>query len=540
MAHNRHATPIASQGSSKLKALSKRLSKLGLTRIQTAVLTLGACSLALGLGNSIQSTPSASDNTTAHEPSAFISASHEIIHTDTNIDSDHDSETSDRKVISLILPNSLALDSATAIDAATDNAAPISTDPTNTTKPTQAVALIATAKQNSSQQVNDAQEDTVVAAKPAPKAKHLKQTIKKGDNLSMVFARVGLSGKDVYQVVQSGKEGKALTRMFPGEQLEFVVNDQGALQQVMRVKSPLESVYFIRNNSTDSAQYDTKLVNRTPEIKTVHRSAYVNNSLSLSAQQADVSQSITMNMANIFGGVIDFVLDVRNGDQFTVIYEERYIDGKKIDEGNIIAAQYINRDRVYNAYRYTDPDGDTGYYNEDGVSMRKAFLRAPLDFTRISSGFNMRRLHPVTKQVKPHRGIDYAAPRGTPVFSVGVGRVIASGKNRNNGNYVFVQHGESYVTKYLHLHKRNVKKGQRVKQGQIIGQVGCTGLCTGPHLHYEFLVSGVHRNPRTIMKKLPKAKRLKASLISDFLASIGSTQLQLANISNTTKLASNQ
>lgn len=531
MAHNRHATPIASQGSSKLKALSQRLSKLGLTRIQTAVLTLGACSLALGLGNSIQSIPSASDNTAAHGPATFIiSASHETIHIDTNIDS----ETSDRKVISLTLPNSLAIDSP----------APISTDPTSMTKPAQAVALIDTAtaivEQNNSQQVNDIQKEALAAEKPAPTVKHLKQTIKKGDNLSMVFARVGLSGKDVYQVVQSGKEGKALTRMFPGEQLEFVVNDQGALQQVMRVKSPLESVYFIRNNSTDSAQYDTELVTRTPEIKTVHRSAYVNNSLSLSAQQADVSQSITMNMANIFGGVIDFVLDVRNGDQFTVIYEERYIDGKKIDEGNIIAAQYINRDRVYNAYRYTDPDGDTGYYNEDGVSMRKAFLRAPLDFTRISSGFNMRRLHPVTKQVKPHRGIDYAAPRGTPVFSVGVGRVVASGKNRNNGNYVFVQHGESYVTKYLHLHKRNVKKGQRVKQGQIIGQVGCTGLCTGPHLHYEFLVSGVHRNPRTIMKKLPKAKRLKANLISDFLASIGSTQLQLANISNTTKLASNQ
>jgi murein DD-endopeptidase MepM/ murein hydrolase activator NlpD len=142
--------------------------------------------------------------------------------------------------------------------------------------------------------------------------------------------------------------------------------------------------------------------------------------------------------------------------------------------------------------------------------------------------------------VKPHRGIDYAAPRGTPIFSTGDGRVSASGRSKANGNYIFIKHGEAYTTKYLHLHRRSVNKGQRVKQGQIIGQVGCTGLCSGPHLHYEFLVNGVHRNPRTILKKLPKAKRLDKSLKADFMASIESTQLQLASYTSHMKLASAQ
>ena len=245
-----------------------------------------------------------------------------------------------------------------------------------------------------------------------------------------------------------------------------------------------------------------------------------------------------MNMANIFGGVMDFVLDVRSGDRFTVIYEEHYLNDKKFKDGAIIAAQYVNNGMTYNAFRYVHENGDVGYYNEEGISMRKAFLRAPLDFTRVSSSFNLKRLHPITKQVKPHRGIDYAAKRGTPIFSVGDGRVVTSGYSKANGNYIVVKHGEAYTTKYLHLHKRNVNRGQRVKQGQIIGQVGCTGLCTGPHLHYEFLVNGVHRNPRTIIKKLPKAKKLAGAEMPSFTQATASTHEILQHFSNQFELAS--
>ena len=526
MAQHRHATPIKEPSSPSLfsklglHVASLKPTSLKIGRTQTAVLTLAACSLALGLG-----VPSLNSGQSAAYGTTVASASH----------------STNRTVIELALP---AQDiAANAETAAKQTAAAINNIEDNTETNTEITALLATASR--AQQSTDlahtpySLEDQLhtVLPEPKPANKRVTETIKRGDNLSMVFARVGLSGKDVYQVVQSGSEGKALTRMFPGEALEFVLDGDNRLQKIIRIKSPLESVYFVRQQNTDNPRYDINTITREPQIKTTYRSAYINNSLSLSAQQADVSQNITMNMANIFGGVIDFVLDVRNGDQFTVIYEEQFLDGEKIKEGNIIAAQYVNRDKVYNAYRYTDPKGDTGYYNEEGVSMRKAFLRAPVDFTRISSGFNLRRLHPITKQVRPHRGIDYAAPTGTPVFSVGEGRVVASGRSKANGNYVFIKHGESYTTKYLHLHKRNVSKGQRVKQGQIIGQVGCTGLCTGPHLHYEFLVSGVHRNPRTIMQKLPKAKKLDDALIDDFHASIGKTQLALANYSSQIKLA---
>jgi murein DD-endopeptidase MepM/ murein hydrolase activator NlpD len=174
------------------------------------------------------------------------------------------------------------------------------------------------------------------------------------------------------------------------------------------------------------------------------------------------------------------------------------------------------------------------------VSMRKAFLLAPVDFTRISSNFNPRRLHPIYKTRRPHRGTDYVAPRGTPVFSTGEGRVIKAGYSKANGNYVFVQHGEKYVTKYLHLHKRSVKKGQRVSQSQVVGSVGATGAATGVHLHYEFLMDGVHRNPRTIHKKLPKAKSLASTEMPLFEAAIGGAFTQLASLQTGYQLAMNR
>ena len=169
--------------------------------------------------------------------------------------------------------------------------------------------------------------------------------------------------------------------------------------------------------------------------------------------------------------------------------------------------------------------------------MRKAFLLAPVDFTRISSNFNPRRLHPIYRTARPHRGTDYAASRGTPVYAAGDGRVQKAGYSKANGNYVFIQHGEQYVTKYLHLDKRKVKRGQRVSQSQVIGTVGSTGAATGPHLHYEFLMNGVHRNPRTIHKKLPKAKTLPAAEMARFQQAINAASTQLAALRTDNRLA---
>jgi len=237
----------------------------------------------------------------------------------------------------------------------------------------------------------------------------------------------------------------------------------------------------------------------------------------MAGKEAGLSDNLVMQLANIFGWDIDFVLDIRKGDRFTLIYEKRYAGTKFLGTGKIVAAEFINQGKRFRALAYTDNKGNTNYFTPDGYSMRKAFLRTPLKFLYISSGFQLHRFHPILKRMKPHRGIDYRAPKGTPVYAAGDGKVIKSAKNKYNGNYVFIRHGEKYVTKYLHFSKRKVRTGQRVKQGQTIGYVGMTGLATAPHLHYEFLVNGVHRNPRTV--KLPQAKPIASNHKQKFLNS---------------------
>ncbi|MEJ2088020.1 MAG: peptidoglycan DD-metalloendopeptidase family protein [Gammaproteobacteria bacterium] len=232
----------------------------------------------------------------------------------------------------------------------------------------------------------------------------------------------------------------------------------------------------------------------------------MDHSLFMASQRAGLDDALTMRLAHIFQWDIDFVLDIRKGDEFYVLFEDRYLDDKFIGYGEILAAEFINQGQSYRAVRYMDEEGHGDFFNPDGRNMRKAFLRAPVEFSRISSNFNLRRKHPLYKRTMPHRGIDYAAPTGTPVLAAGNGKVQTVSKSSANGNYVVVQHGEQFVTKYLHLSRfaRGIRRGSRVEQGQVIGYVGSTGWATGPHLHYEFLVNGVHQNPRTV--KLPDAK----------------------------------
>lgn len=357
--------------------------------------------------------------------------------------------------------------------------------------------------------------------------------VRKGDNLSKIFIRANLTGADVHEIASSSTQAKQLTRIYPGQTMAFQLSADGRLQALKHVLDPLNTTLYERSDET----FTVNKLTREPEIRQVWKTATINSSLYKAAHRIDIDQNLIMEMANIFGGVVDFVYDVRAGDTFSLLYEERYIDGKKLGNGAVLAAQFNNQGSNYNAFRYAYDNGEVGYYNEHGVSMRKAFLRAPLDFTRISSSFNPNRLHPIFKTKRPHRGIDYSAARGTPVYAAGDGRVTRAGYSKANGNYVVIKHGEQYTTKYLHLHKRNVKKGQRVKQQQIIGSVGSTGYATGPHLHYEFLVNGVHRNPRTVLRKLPKAESIAKADRSLFLAQIGSLQMQLAAYNNHHKLA---
>lgn len=357
-------------------------------------------------------------------------------------------------------------------------------------------------------------------------------TVASGDNMSLVFKRAGLTSNDVRELLNTCPEAKDLVKVYPGHQFSFHIENH-KLQQLRHVKSALETQEFSRNGGYFVAQ----TIFRDAEKRIQYRRAQLEDSLFLAGQNAGLSQNTIMQLANVFGGVIDFVFDPRQGDSFSILFEELYLDGEKISNGKILAAEYVNRGTAMLAYRYEDSDGESGYYSPDGVSMQKAFLRAPLDFARISSPFSLRRVHPIHKKIRAHRGIDYVAPTGTPVYAAGDGRVVTAGYTRGNGNFVVLSHGQKYETKYLHLSKLYAKRGQSVEKGQIIGKVGATGYATGPHLHYEFLANGVHRNPRTILSKLPKAKSIPSAEMERFKLQIAQLQTQLAQHQRAYELA---
>lgn len=323
-----------------------------------------------------------------------------------------------------------------------------------------------------------------------------------GDSLSQIFSRLNLSAIVLDKVLSSDEQAKELTKLYPGEEIRFAFDDKQKLVALEYAPSKLETL-TVSINADNSFKLEYTI--KEPEIRLTYRKASLQNSLFLDGNRAGISQATIMQIANIFSGVIDFALETRKGDSFDALYEEKYVDDQYIGVGRLLAASYTNDKETFTAYRYEFEDGTASYFNPEGISMRKTFLRAPLDFTRVSSEFNLRRMHPVHKKIKAHRGIDYSAPTGTPVYAAGDGRVSKAGYSPANGNFVFIAHNNQYMTKYLHFHKRFVKTGQRVKQGDVIGTVGSTGYATGPHLHYEFLLNGVHRNPRSIAKLLPPA-----------------------------------
>lgn len=357
------------------------------------------------------------------------------------------------------------------------------------------------------------------------------QTVVNGDSLSRIFQRAKLSPTEVHKVASS-KHGRQLRALYPGETFRFGIDSNGRLAELHYVKSPLESIVF----TPDSGRYSAETRLRDPEIFAAYTEGVIYDSLYMAAKKANLPDKLIMELANIFGWDIDFVFDIRPGDSFSVLFEDRYLEGEKLASGNIMAAAFTNRGKTYQAVRYKNSQGLSHYYTPEGLSMRKTFLRTPLDIFRISSNFNLRRKHPIHKKIKAHRGVDYAAPRGTPVYSAGDGKVIAAGYSKANGNYVFVQHGQTYITKYLHLNNKKVRKNQTVRQRQLIGTVGATGYATGPHLHYEFLVNGVHRNPRTV--KLPKAQSIAKAEKTAFANSTAVALAQLAEYKTATQLAS--
>lgn len=361
-------------------------------------------------------------------------------------------------------------------------------------------------------------------------------TVRKGDNLAKLFERAGVSATDMAEVLQSGPDAKTLKHIFPGQKLAFQLDKDGQLVALRYEESELKSTLYNRN-TTDESNFVAEKINRDPEVRHQFANGTITSSLYKAGLDAGLSDALILQMAEIFGGEIDFVQDLRQSDHFVVMYDEYYLDGKKIGNGPILAASFTNQGDTHSAFRYVYANGDVGYFSADGVSMRKTFMRAPLDFIRVSSPFNLSRLHPLFKTTRPHRGIDYAAPTGTPVYAAGDGRVVQSGFSDSNGNFVVIQHNGTYSTKYLHLSKRSVKPGDHVKQHQVIGAVGSTGWATGPHLHYEFLVNGVHTNPATIAGKLPQADHIAATEKRRFGEQVRGLQVQFVAYANQSKLA---
>jgi len=343
----------------------------------------------------------------------------------------------------------------------------------------------------------------------------IEHTVRRGDSLALVFSRYGFHPADLHQIVSSKPEGNSLRNILPGKQLKFDVDEEGTLLRFSYASSPLESVQFERDTL---GHFKGHLITREPEKNTVYRYGQIDQSLFVSAQRSGLSSGLIMELAKIFQWDIDFALDLRRGDEFSLILEELYLDDKFIGHGDILAAEFVNQGEVFRAVRYETDAYGGGYYLPDGKSLRKAFLRAPLEFSRISSNFNPARIHPLFNRAMPHRGIDYAAPTGTPIRASGSGRVQTAGKSPSNGNYLVVQHNAEYQTKYLHLSRfaKGIRAGSRVRQGDVIGYVGATGWATAPHLHYEFLIRGVHQDPRTV--KLPNDAPLEGKEMLAFHA----------------------
>lgn len=370
---------------------------------------------------------------------------------------------------------------------------------------------IQTSEQASSDEDKPEDQTGEPVAETDPLAKSV--VVANGDTLSTVFAKVGLSPAVMHAVLASSPDAKQLSRLKIGQMLEFQLTEQGELASL---RSKLNSLETLALEQTPKG-YVFKKEQVKPEVSTVYARGEIDSSLFLAAKRAGLSHNLTMDLANVFGYDIDFALDIRKGDSFEVIYEEKTVEGQRVGTGNILAARFTNRGKTYSAVRYTSKDGTTSYYNADGTSMRKAFIRTPVDFARISSRFSNGRKHPILNKIRAHKGVDYAAPHGTPIKSAGDGKVLLAGRKGGYGNTVIIQHGQRYRTLYAHMQgfAKGVRNGSTVKQGQIIGYIGTTGLSTGPHLHYEFQVDGVHVDPLGL--KLPMADPIAKSEMPRFM-----------------------
>jgi len=351
---------------------------------------------------------------------------------------------------------------------------------------------------------------TDLGAVTAPGLELIEVIVQRDDTLDHIFRRLRLSLTDLADVRALSGVQSMLDRLNPGEHLKFLRRD-ATLVGLERHLSLTEKLEVRRTDDGFKATLVPKAIDVEPRLA----NGVIESSLFESANAAGLSDASVLKLAKIFGSDIDFVLGLREGDKFVVSYERIDQNGHYVKDGDILAARFINQGRVYEAVRYLGPDGIVRYYSPDGHSTEKAFLRAPLEFKRISSGFSLARLHPILNLIRAHKGIDYAAPTGTPVYAAGSGRIKFRGDMGGYGNVIQIDHGNGIVTVYGHMSRfASGREGAHVERGDTIGYVGMTGLATGPHLHFEFRVNGQYVDPQKI--KLPDSRPIDANLYDDF------------------------
>jgi murein DD-endopeptidase MepM/ murein hydrolase activator NlpD len=348
--------------------------------------------------------------------------------------------------------------------------------------------------------------------------------IKSGDTLAKRLAQQNISLQTIHQLLSDPVAAPYLTKIFPGQTLTLSFDHSGELKKLEQKISETHTLMVEEHEGQYKGEVKAEPV--TTFIKYSH--GKIEDSLFSAGQRAGLDDNTIMELASIFGYDIDFALDIQPGDQFTLLYENRYVDNKQISSGRILAAEFINRERIYSAVRYEDPQGHSAYYTPDGKSLQKAFLRTPVNFSRISSRFSMGRKHPILHTIRAHKGVDYSAPTGTPIKASGHGKVAFVGRKGGYGNCIILQHGQQYTTLYGHMSRfaKPLNEGDRVTQGQIIGYVGMTGLASGPHLHYEFRINGAHVDPLAI--KLPASEPIAPQYRNEFLVHANTLMRQMS------------
>jgi len=357
-------------------------------------------------------------------------------------------------------------------------------------------------------------------------------TISKGESLGSIFKKLKLD-MSIPHKISKHESAKNLVSLSVGKELSINVDSENTLRSITYQKSKLQEfvVSFKDNKITNTNTVDLPF-----QTHQQIASGEITSSLYEAALEVGMSNSIVMEMVRIFGWDVDFVKDIRSGDHFHVIYESHALNDKWLGDGNILAAEFTTQGETYRAIRFEDEHGEANFYNPEGESMLGTFLRSPVEFSRISSRFGKRK-HPILKTWRAHNGVDYAAKRGTPIISTASGKVVHLGKKGGYGRTIVISHAGRFSTLYAHMngYAKGLKVGDRVKQGETIGYVGSSGLATGPHLHYEFRVDSVHRNPLTY--KTPKANSISDESKLKF-ASISTPMLaQLDSIDQNYKLA---